>query len=113
MTPLESYIQQVQELPRPEAGWFASSLAAYRKGRADDDRRELCGRFLNHTLAEAAEYCRWHSATDVFDAIQEANTALVNAVNSFEHNSLAEFEAYLHRQVQMRLYSVVPPTGMA
>jgi hypothetical protein len=111
MKPIDLYRQQIHQIPKPGDKWFATALAEYRARRDDDSLREICGRSLRQTLAEADEFCRYHTEINLLDAVQEANAALVAAVKSFSGGSLAEFRGFLHEQAQARLYHFLFSNG--
>ena len=112
MEPIEIYreaLSQLQLAP-PEKAWFATALADYRRHPDDGRLREICGRFLHQTHAEAEEFCRHQAGVDLLDAVQEANAALVESVASYRGSALAGFQTHVHQMVQAHLFQSFPPT---
>ena len=79
MKPIDIYREALSQLQlaSSDEAWYVAALADYRLHPDEDRLREICGRFLHQTLAEAEEFCQHQPGVDVLDAVQEANAALV------------------------------------
>jgi DNA-directed RNA polymerase sigma subunit (sigma70/sigma32) len=100
-TALETYRRVIASQPTCNDSFFTESLARYRSGD-ESAARDISGSCLRLAL-QLVEHHSADPASPSFDAIQEANAGLMDAITTFAGDDLHDFLRYAQDRIQQRL----------
>jgi hypothetical protein len=101
-SPVQLYRNTLGGQPTCSDPWFGETLS---RSRAGDDGalREISGRCLAHVLDAVERRFPDRGEEELLDLVQDANAALVRAIQSFQGASATEFLAHLDRELGQEL----------
>jgi DNA-directed RNA polymerase sigma subunit (sigma70/sigma32) len=103
-TALEIYRRVIAAQPTCDEVFFSEALVRYRAGD-QAAARDISGRCLRMAL-QLAEGHAADPAAPSFDAIQEANAGLMEAITTFAGGNLQDFLHYAQVRIEQRLTSL-------
>src|SRR5258708_1181621 len=96
-TALEIYRRPIAVQPTCDDSFFAEALARYRAGN-ESAARDISGSWLRLAL-QVVEGHSADAASPSFDAIQEANAGLMEAITTFAGDDLQDFLQHAHERI--------------
>jgi DNA-directed RNA polymerase sigma subunit (sigma70/sigma32) len=100
-TALETYRRVIAAQPTCNDSFFTEALARYRAGN-ESAARDISGSCLRLAL-QIVETHSPDPASPSFDAIQEANAGLMEAITTFGGDDFQDFLHYAQERIQQRL----------
>jgi DNA-directed RNA polymerase sigma subunit (sigma70/sigma32) len=104
-TVLENYRRFVAEQPVCDGVFFAEALGRARAGDVNA-ARDICGRCLRFALAAADERVKAAPSPPLFDVIEEANLALMEAITTYAGDDVQDFMTYARLRMEQRVAAV-------
>lgn len=101
-SPIQVYRTQITGQTACADPWFADALIRSRTGD-EAAVREISGRCLAYVLDAVERHFPNRDEDELFNIIQDANAALLRAIESFPGNSAAEFFAHLDAELRREL----------
>jgi hypothetical protein len=102
---IQVYRSAIGNQPACTDPWFAEVLSRSRSGD-EEALREISGRCLTHVLDTVERRFPNRDEEGLLDIIQDANAALLRAIESFPGASADQFLAHLDRELGRELDSL-------